>query len=213
MFSAIIDATLNGYPVISMSLGGNGVRNAKADNASWLAWNRVANWATKHGTLLVAAAGNSSFNLNGTLYNTPSDVPAIMNVSATGAGLLDDDGVNFNMVPGTDVLAFYSNYGSPVDIGAPGGDCGQDFLGGGDCNPVYLVLSDGIDEVGDAVYYWAAGTSMATPHVAAVAAYVRAIHPGWNPGQVRAWLKSTSQNVGSRQLYGAGLLDANAAAQ
>jgi hypothetical protein len=40
---------------------------------------------------------------------------------------------------------------------------------------------------------------------------VRAIHPDWTTGHVRAWLKSSAQNIGSRQQFGGGLLDADAA--
>ena len=213
LFAAIIDATVNGYKVISMSLGGYGLRNTKDGNASYLAWNRIANWATRNGALIVASAGNDGVDLNGTIFHGPSDVASVMNTSATGAGLLtiDDDGLE--VAPGSDVLAFYSNYGAPVDIAGPGGDCGQDYLSGGDCDPYYLVLSDGIDTDGSVTYFFAAGTSMATPHVAAVAAYVRSMHPGLSPGDVRSWLKTHAEQIGPRQYFGAGLVDADASAQ
>jgi hypothetical protein len=54
---------------------------------------------------------------------------------------------------------------------------------------------------------------MATPHVSAVAAYVRSMHPQWTPGTVRSWLKEHAQAIGSRQAFGAGLVDADASAQ
>ena len=56
IFDAIIQATVAGYRVISMSLGSYGVRNDKDDNASWLAWDRVAKWANRNGALIVASA-------------------------------------------------------------------------------------------------------------------------------------------------------------
>lgn len=52
---------------------------------------------------------------------------------------------------------------------------------------------------------------MATPRVSAVAATVRALHPDWTPGRVRAYLRSTAQKIGSRQSFGAGMIDADAA--
>jgi subtilisin family serine protease len=210
LFAAIIDATLSGYPVISMSLGGNGLRGGQDDNASWLAWNRVASWANRNGALLVASSGNTGFNLNGKLYSAPSDLPTVMSVSAESPAQLTIDEQGLEVV--NDELAFYSNYGSPIDISAPGGACGPSYATTGACNFYYAVLSDGIDENGDAAYYQSIGTSMAAPHVAAVAAQVRALHPDWTPGDTRSWLKQTASPLAPRQYFGAGLLDANAAA-
>ena len=98
-------------------------------------------------------------------------------------------------------------WGRAVNITAPGGDCPP----AGDCDGRYFILNDGISASGAPNYYLAAGTSMATPHVSAVAAYVRAIHPDWTPGKVRAWLQSTAEAIGNRQFFGHGMLDANAA--
>src|SRR5205823_11822382 len=64
LFDAIIQATNDGYPVINMSLGGSLLRNDQGSNASWLAWNRVANYANRNGTLIVASAGNDGYDLN-----------------------------------------------------------------------------------------------------------------------------------------------------
>ena len=108
------------------------------------------------------------------------------------------------------MLAFYSNYGSSVDIAAPGGDCGPDYPA--NCIGQYLIANAGISASGAATYLLYGGTSMATPHVSAVAAYVRSIHPEWTPGQTRSWLKETAQTIGSRQSFGAGMVDADAAA-
>jgi subtilisin family serine protease len=79
-----------------------------------------------------------------------------------------------------------------------------------------LILNTGICEggsctAGSPVYYFMAGTSMATPHVSAVAGYVRALHPDWTPGAVRAYLKSTAEAIGPRQAFGAGMVNADAA--
>ena len=38
-------------------------------------------------------------------------------------------------------------------------------------------------------------------------------HPTWTPGDVRSYLKTTSQVIGPRQAFGAGMVDANAAVQ
>jgi subtilisin family serine protease len=76
-----------------------------------------------------------------------------------------------------------------------------------------LILNDYISPNGLLSYAFFAGTSMATPHVSATAAYVRALHPLWTPGAVRSWLKDTATPIGDRQLFGAGLVNADAAAQ
>lgn len=207
VFSAIIAATRAGYPVISMSLGGHVLRNDANDNASWLAWDRVAKWANRNGTLIVASAGNSAFNLNGALAHFPSDLSTVFSTSATGTSQLQAVNGAVVAAPGSDVLAAYSNYGSSVDIAAPGGDCGP----GPACVGQYLIANAGISAGGAPTYLLMAGTSMATPHVSAVAAYVRSQHPTWTPGEVRSWLKETAQPIGSRQAFGAGMLDADAA--
>jgi len=211
IFAAIIDATTRGYRVVSMSLGGNGFRNNQDDNASYVAWDRMAKWANRQGVVVVAAAGNSALDLNGVIFNTPSDVPSIAAVSASNTNNLVLANGERDAAPGSDIIASYSNYGSPVDIAAPGGDCFPDVEKCVAIDGHYLIASDGIDPSGAATYYLAAGTSMATPHVSAVAAYVVALHPTWTPGHVRAWLGQTAQPIGPRQLFGAGLLDADRA--
>jgi subtilisin family serine protease len=208
VFNAIILATQAGYPVISMSLGSHVLRNDKGSNASWLAWDRVAKWANRNGALLIASSGNSAYDLNGKLAHVPSDLSTVMSTSATGTNHLQVVSGAVSAASGSDVLASYSNYGSSVDIAAPGGDCGPDPT---TCIGQYLIANDGISATGGVTYLLMAGTSMATPHVSAVAAYVRSIHPTWTPGTVRSWLKDHAQAIGSRQYFGAGMVDADAA--
>lgn len=231
LFSAIVAATESGAPVISMSLGGTfDIRDGRA---SYLAWQRVTQYAAKKGTLIVAAAGNSSLDLNGTVVNVPSDLPAVLAVSSTGSNAFDVDGDgNLVATPGSDVLAFYSNFGAPVDVSAPGGDFGPGFdindpSTYGNQDVLHMILSTYIFEFdswsqdfeGNPVFVpagepgWAffMGTSMATPHVAAVAAQVRALHPSWTPGTVRGWLKDHAEAIGPRQQFGAGLVNADLA--
>jgi hypothetical protein len=50
---------------------------------------------------------------------------------------------------------------------------------------------------------------MATPHVAAVAAVVKALHPDWTPGAIRAFLKATAEPIGPHQQFGHGLVSAD----
>jgi subtilisin len=62
-----------------------------------------------------------------------------------------------------------------------------------------------------AAYATYSGTSMATPHVAGVAALVYSAHPGWTNQQVRQQIESTATPLGNSWFYGAGLVNATAA--
>ena len=221
LFAAIIDAADAGYPVINMSLGSE--FDKRDGKAAWQAWKRVTNYAFSRGTLIVAAQGNSSLDLTGSLVNVPSDLPHVLGVSATGTNelLVDETNITLDAGPGSDVLAFYSNYGRPVDIAAPGGDCGPMFPE--QCFGEHMILSAYIVEqdldfgdgnilpAGTLDYAWFIGTSMASPHVAAVAAQVRAKHPQWGPGAARARVIQTAEHIGPKKLFGGGLVDADRA--
>lgn len=108
-----------------------------------------------------------------------------------------------------------------MNLSAPGGDCGLDESGQSWCarprsdRPAgyryHLILSTIIVNEATPTYAWYAGTSMASPHVAAVAGLVKALHKDWDPGRVRAHLEATAEDIGSRQLFGYGLVDADQA--
>ncbi|WP_448566544.1 S8 family peptidase [Thermus sp.] len=228
IFEAILDAARKGYAVINMSLGGTLDTRFREDVAAMVAWDRVMKYANRMGTVIVASAGNSAQNANGYVVHIPSDLPTVISVSATGTATPlwrypYPTGETLNAEPGQDILAFYSNYGAAVDLAAPGGDCGLDENGQSWCfrprneRPAgyryHLILSTIIIDETTPAYAWYAGTSMASPHVAAVAGLVKALHPNWTPGEVRALLKATAEDIGSRQLFGHGLVDADKAAR
>jgi subtilisin family serine protease len=79
----------------------------------------------------------------------------------------------------------------------------------------YLILSDYVfldpacaaSNACPVGYAFAAGTSMASPHVAGAAGLVKDRFPGLSPEQVRAVLKQTAASLGDRQLFGQGMLD------
>lgn len=83
-------------------------------------------------------------------------------------------------------LAYYSNFGDIVDVCAPGSDVYSAKMGGG-----YIAFS---------------GTSMATPHVAAVAAVYKAQDTSLTPAALEQKLKATATPMGKEQFYGAGLV-------
>ena len=209
IWAAMLDAAEQGFAVITMSLGGYGVF-PEGDAALWTAYNRVANYVVRQGVVIVASAGNLDTDLNGPQFHIPSDVPAIICVGATG--IRPDP--EFPQEDFFDVRAYYSNYGTPVDMVAPGGDNGP--IG---TNYDYWVLSDYVFAAPDCAatascdyaYAWALGTSMATPHVAGVAGLLLDHDPGLTPRQVKAILKQTAESLGDRQEFGHGMVDALAA--
>jgi hypothetical protein len=87
-----------------------------------------------------------------------------------------------------DQLAYFSNYGAnSVDLGAPGVDVYSTL-------PTYLT--DAMWEYGLSTEYgWLSGTSMATPHVAGVAALLRDLHPEWPALQVKDQLLGTVDSI------------------
>lgn len=146
-------------------------------------------YAYSKGVVLIAAAGNAGQNSAG----YPGRYPKVLGVAA-----LDAAG---NKTP-------YSNYGAGVDIAAPGGLIeGENEVGG--------ILQNTIDpETGDAVFAALQGTSMATPHVAGVAALIKASGVT-EPDQIINILKASSRKVSDDPLnyFGAGHLDAANAVQ
>ncbi len=87
--------------------------------------------------------------------------------------------------------ASWSSTGSNLSVSAPGVNIRSTIPGAG-----YATYS---------------GTSMATPHVAGVAALVYSAHPDWTNQQVRQQIESTATPLGNSWFYGAGLVNATAA--
>ncbi|MBI4286562.1 MAG: peptidase S8 [Chloroflexi bacterium] len=78
----------------------------------------------------------------------------------------------------TDAKASFSNYGDWVDIAAPGVS-------------ILATLPNHNNRIGIKNYGYLSGTSMATPHVAGVAALLFAAHPEWTNAEVRAKLEAS----------------------
>jgi serine protease len=103
----------------------------------------------------------------------------------------------------------YSSRGDGLDIAAPGGDLRVDQNGDGMPDGVLQNTLLGRDPTRFDYLAWQ-GTSMAAPHVAGVAALVRASGVT-DPDAIERALLSSAQPIGDRALYGAGLVRADAA--
>ena len=139
-------------------------------------------YAYNKGVVIVAAAGNE--NLNGASY--PARYPKVIGVTATDL---------------EDAKAPYGNYGAGVDLAAPGGT---------DTNK---ILQNTIDpSTGESVFVGFQGTSMAAPHVAGVAALIKASGIE-KPAEILNILKTSARKEKEDPLnyFGAGHLDAGAA--
>jgi serine protease len=163
--------------VINMSLGGGGACDTTTQNA--------INSARSRGTVVVVAAGNENQNASN---SNPANCAGVIAVAATSK---------------SGGRASYSNYGTIVDVAAPGGDTGGAILS---------TLNAGTTTPGADNYAGYMGTSMATPHVAGVVALMLAKNPNLTPDEVEARLKSSARAFpASCSGCGAGIVDASAA--
>lgn len=171
----------NPADVINMSLGGGGSCDSTSQSA--------INTAVNNGTVVVVAAGNENQNASN---SNPANCSNVVTVAAN-----DRQGNR----------ASYSNYGSVVDVTAPGGETATSG------NGVASTLNAGTTTPGADNYVYFQGTSMATPHVAGVAALMKGLDSSLTPAQIESMLKSTARPLAGSCSggCGAGLVDATAA--
>lgn len=176
-----VAANANKARVINLSLGGSGA----CDNTTQSAINS----ARSRGAVVIVAAGNS--NADAANFS-PASCQGVITVAAV------------NRSGGR---AYYSNYGSIVDVAAPGGDTRN-----GAGNGILSTLNSGATSPGADSYAFFQGTSMATPHVAGVAALMLSKNASLTPDDVEKRLKSTARAFpASCAGCGAGIVDAAAA--
>jgi subtilisin family serine protease len=151
--------------VANLSLAGSGDSGNCTDGGLRQAICR----SVEAGVTYVVAAGNSRVDVSS---QVPASFPEVITVSA----LADFDGLPGGLGKATcrtdrdDTLAAFSNYGTGVDLIAPGVCINSTWKGGG-----YNVIS---------------GTSMASPHVTGAAALYLSDHPGATPAVVAGALKA-----------------------
>jgi hypothetical protein len=177
---AINWAVSKGAKVISMSLGGGTCPDDPVEATA------VAN-AISAGVTVVAAAGNDGL--------AKIDAPACdSGVIAVGASSINDA-----PSPIQEIVASYSNFGTGacpgsncLDLVAPGGDP----AGNTDPDILHWILnlySTTVPPVGHHLALFA-GTSQATPHVAAIAALMYSKNGAITPAMVRAILDNPANN-------------------
>ncbi|WP_320780807.1 S8 family peptidase [Streptomyces sp. CRN 30] len=152
---------------------------------------RATKYAERKGAVNVAAAGNENYDLASDeitdpvspndstpsdrvidpseCYDIPTQLPGVVTVAATGA---------------KGIKSSFSNYGRGViDIAAPGGDSTA-------YQPPAAPATSGLilGTLPGGSWGYMAGTSMASPHVAGVAALIKSTHPHASPALVKALL-------------------------
>jgi lantibiotic leader peptide-processing serine protease len=190
--SGIVYATDQHVDVINMSLGGVDIKGyGKGSNLvqeGIKAFKDAIAYAYNNGVTVVCAAGNDAIDMDhtGSVVNLPGADPHALAISATSPY-----GFAVNQGTDLDVPASYTDYGSSyIDFAAPGGD----FDYPSSLYVYDMVLSTG----GPTNYYFAAGTSMAAPHVSGVAALIigKYGHGALSPAQVQAKLRSGADDLG-----------------
>ena len=168
--------------------GADVINMSLGGGAPSLLFQEAIGYAHSKGVVIVAAAGNNGSSQ----VSYPARYSHVIGVSA-----LDD----------RDRKTPYSNYGDGIDIAAPGGwtrgDRGE--LGG--------ILQETVNPGGNgSSFKYLQGTSMASPHVAGVAAALKSLGVS-SPDRVETILKESARRVRDdpNNYYGAGRLDAGAA--
>jgi subtilisin family serine protease len=180
------------------------------------AFDRAAAYANKQGTTVIAAAGNdgSSLDVNKFDVSIPAMSQRVIAVSATAPFGWAYGNRDFSR------QSSYTNFGKAViDLAAPGGDfawpTNENCTVAGltrACRVFDMYLSTARGSTAAGTYSWAAGTSMASPVAAGVAALIIEANGGsMHPAQVRARLMQGAVDLGKPgfdDVYGHGFVNA-----
>ena len=146
----------NGAKIINLSLGGA--------SPCGIQWQGAVDYANSKGTVVVVSAGNDSRDSAG---YSPASCNGVITVASTTS---------------SDSRSSFSNFGSSVEIAAPGSSILSTLPGNR--------------------YGSKSGTSMASPHIVGVAALLLATIPGITPGQVRDCLVQNADPIATDKPIG-----------
>lgn len=185
-------APRNEHPadVINLSLGGGRRCN--------YVYQRAIDVANRNGSTIAVAAGNENQDANNV---QPASCNGVITVGATGP-----DGYR----------SAYSNYGSAVDIAAPGGNTYPQTGGYDQSAGILSTVNSGTRNPGYARIGYMDGTSMATPVVSGVIALMKSVNPNLRNDQIERILRDTSSEIqdeprGSWKRIGVGIVNAEGA--
>lgn len=146
-YDGIVYAVLSGAHVINMSWGGSGSSSTAQS---------IIDFAYSNNIVCVAAAGNDDV----TTQFYPAAYNNVISVASSTFG---------------DAKSSFSNYGSWIDITAPGSAIWSTVPGN--------------------TYSFKQGTSMASPMVAGLAGLLLSLNPGLPPDDVETCIRSTADNI------------------
>lgn len=172
--------------VINMSLGGT--------SSCTSTYQTAIDAAVSRGTVVVVAAGNSDSDVSGFVPASCNNVISVASNNRSGG------------------RSWYSNYGSLIDIAAPGGETRTEDSVQTPQNGIWSTLNAGTQGPAGETIAPYMGTSMAAPHIAGLAALMRGIDGSLTPAEIESLIEASARPlaVSCPEGCGAGIADAAA---